>query len=67
MIGERGVSPWCVGERFTIRLTPEMAAVIETPGAGGYGSPGERDEALLKADIESGKFSPEFIAANYGK
>lgn len=50
-----------------IRLAPGMAAVIETPGAGGYGPPHERDEALLQADIESGKFSPEFIAANYGK
>lgn len=50
-----------------IRLAPGMAAVIETPGAGGYGPPHERDDALLQADIESGKFSPEFIAANYGK
>lgn len=50
-----------------ILLTPDMAAVMETPGAGGYGSPQERDEALLQADVESSKFSAEFIAANYGK
>lgn len=60
---ERSLPP----KASNIRLTPDMAAVIETPGAGGYGPPGERDDALLQADIESGKFSPEFIAANYRK
>lgn len=50
-----------------IRLTPQMAAVIETPGAGGYGPPQERSQELLRQDVESGKFSAEFIAANYRK
>ncbi|WP_312795106.1 hydantoinase B/oxoprolinase family protein [Tianweitania sp.] len=50
-----------------IRLTPDMAAVIETPGAGGYGSPTERDRSLLDSDVESGKFSTDFVAAHYGK
>jgi N-methylhydantoinase B len=50
-----------------IRLTPAMAAVIETPGAGGYGSPTERNQALLNDDVESGKFSPAFISAHYRK
>ncbi|WP_283192680.1 hydantoinase B/oxoprolinase family protein [Rhizobium sp. AN80A] len=50
-----------------IRLTPAMAAVIETPGAGGYGEPRERRPDMLADDVESGKFSPEFVAFNYRK
>ncbi|RWR26950.1 hydantoinase B/oxoprolinase family protein [Sinirhodobacter populi] len=50
-----------------IRLTPEMAAVIETPGAGGYGPPAERAVERLAEDRDSGKFSAGFIAKNYGK
>ncbi|WP_273033236.1 hypothetical protein [Pseudaminobacter soli (ex Zhang et al. 2022)] len=38
---------------------------METPGAGGYGDPKQRDEVLLHQDVESGKFSESFIAANY--
>lgn len=49
-----------------IRLTPEMAAVIETPGAGGYGDPKQRTEELRQQDRESGKFSERYIEANYG-
>lgn len=61
--GEQSLPPKATG----VRLTSRMAAVIETPGAGGYGLPQERSEALLREDIESGKFSLEFIAANYKK
>lgn len=50
-----------------IKLTPQKAAIIETPGAGGYGPPQERDAELLRQDTESGKFSPGFIAENYRK
>ncbi|MCC6303556.1 MAG: hydantoinase B/oxoprolinase family protein [Rhodobacteraceae bacterium] len=59
--GERRLAPKASG----IRLRPDMAAVMETPGAGGYGPPRDRDEALLAADLESGKFTPEFVAASY--
>lgn len=61
--GEQSLPPKATG----VRLTSLMAAVIETPGAGGYGLPKERSEDLLREDVESGKFSPEFIAANYRK
>ena len=40
--------------------------MIETPGADGYGPPGERDPALVAADRESMKFTEEFIARHYG-
>lgn len=60
---EQGLPPKASG----IRLTSDMVAVIETPGAGGYGAPQERSEELLQEDVASGKFTPEFIVANYGK
>ena len=42
------------------------AIVIETPGAGGYGKPQEREAAAIENDIVSGKFSRGFIKDNYG-
>ncbi|MGH6681194.1 MAG: hydantoinase B/oxoprolinase family protein, partial [Bradyrhizobium sp.] len=46
---------------------PEDAAVsIETPGAGGYGQPGERDRGLILEDLKSGKFSLAFMRHHYG-
>lgn len=42
------------------------AMIIETPGAGGYGPPGERDAAALAEDFASGKFSAAFMAEHYG-
>jgi len=38
-----------------------------TAGAGGYGSPSERTQQRLDDDVESGKFSTDFAAADYGK
>ena len=48
------------------RLARTEAVVIETPGAGGYGPPGERDPALVAADRDGMKFSEGFIAKYYG-
>lgn len=39
---------------------------IETPGAGGYGAPRERDAEALARDRRSGKFSEAFVAEHYG-
>ena len=47
------------------RLTRTEAVVIETPGAGGYGPPAERDPVLVAADRESMKFTEGFIARHY--
>jgi len=40
--------------------------IIETPGAGGYGEPSERDADALAADYRGGKFSAEYLRKNYG-
>jgi N-methylhydantoinase B len=49
-----------------IPLGPDDAVVIETPGAGGYGPPSERDGDALAADFRSGKFSAAYLAVHYG-
>ena len=48
-----------------IFFTEESAVVIETPGAGGYGNPAERDAEALREDVASGKFTESFIEENY--
>ncbi len=45
---------------------PEDAVVIETPGAGGYGEPAERDVEAVAADYRDGKFSAEYLRKYYG-
>lgn len=38
---------------------------VETPGAGGYGNPGEREAELVVLDRDSGKYSAEFMNKHY--
>ncbi len=45
---------------------PDDTVVIETPGAGGYGVPAERDAEAVAADYRDGKFSAEYLRKNYG-
>ena len=47
-------------------VTAQEAIVVETPGAGGYGKPAERDKAAIENDAVSGKFSRGFIKEHYG-
>jgi N-methylhydantoinase B len=49
-----------------LEVRADEAIVVETPGAGGYGAPAERDKAAIENDFVSGKFSRDFIKANYG-
>jgi N-methylhydantoinase B len=49
-----------------IRITPDIAAVIETPGAGGYGDPQCRAQDLRDEDRKSGKFSDTYMTDAYG-
>jgi N-methylhydantoinase B len=49
-----------------VTVTPEHTVVIETPGAGGYGPPGQRNPERVQEDIRSGKFSPDYITSHYG-
>jgi N-methylhydantoinase B len=47
-------------------VTAQEAVLVETPGAGGYGTPAERDRNALQSDFVSGKFSREFLKQHYG-
>ena len=47
-------------------VKPDEAVVVETPGAGGYGAPSEREAAAIENDFVSGKFSRDYIKKNYG-
>jgi len=49
-----------------LEVKPGEAIVVETPGAGGYGKPSERDPTAVENDFISGKFSREFVKNNYG-
>ena len=49
-----------------IVIGPDTAVVVETPGAGGYGPPAERDPAALADDRASGKFSDAYLRRHYG-
>ena len=40
---------------------------IETPGAGGYGSPAERSVAALAADLKGGKAGRAAAERDYGR
>jgi len=44
---------------------PHQRVVIQSPGAGGYGNPLERDANLLAQDWASGKFSASYIERHY--
>lgn len=50
-----------------IVVTPKDAIIVETPGAGGYGAPHERDPELLADDVRSQKFSVDFVNENYNQ
>ena len=50
-----------------VMVSPDQRVVVTTPGAGGWGDPSERDETALREDRESGKFTDEYMKANYGK
>lgn len=49
-----------------IRLSPDQALVVETPGAGGYGPPAERSAEAQAEDRASGKFTAELMRRHYG-
>jgi N-methylhydantoinase B len=44
---------------------PGQRIVVQSPGAGGYGEPRERDPKLLGIDWRSGKFSSEYLTRHY--
>jgi len=48
-----------------VEVKPGTKVTVETPGAGGYGSPAQRDKDAVARDLDSGKYSPDFIKENY--
>ncbi len=50
-----------------IIVTPKDAVIVETPGAGGYGAPHERDPERLADDVRSEKFSADYMSTNYNQ
>jgi N-methylhydantoinase B len=49
----------------SLEVAPSTAVCIETPGAGGYGPPQDRDADSLAEDYRSGKFEASFMRENY--
>ena len=49
-----------------VKFVPGERIILETPGAGGYGEPRERDKDLIETDRRSGKFTATYIKRNYG-
>ena len=45
---------------------PDQCIVIQTPGAGGYGDPRERDPERLAEDARSGLMSADYLVRHYG-
>ncbi|MCP3469033.1 hydantoinase B/oxoprolinase family protein [Bradyrhizobium sp. CCGUVB1N3] len=48
-----------------MKLTPEVAVSVETPGAGGYGPPKDRSPISIAEDVAAGKYSASFIQRHY--
>jgi N-methylhydantoinase B len=60
------------GDRRKLDIKPSGIAlgdgeriVVETPGAGGYGSPADRDAEAIAGDRAGGKFSDTFLHTHY--
>jgi len=54
------------GKLTSLILHPSDAVAVETPGAGGYGSPKERPKEKLAEDLCSEKFTSRYIEDHYG-
>ncbi len=50
-----------------VKLSPDSKVIIETPGAGGYGEPSERQAEAVGLDLDSGKFGAAYAAEFYKK
>src|SRR5690606_9490966 len=50
-----------------VRVSEGEAVIIETPGAGGFGVPGERSADDLARDVREGKYSRAFVDEHFAK
>jgi N-methylhydantoinase B len=55
------------GKPAGVPFGPDQCVMIETPGSGGYGDPGQRSTQMLERDRASGKFTAEFLARHYAR
>lgn len=65
LIGADGQSERIGNKPSTMRIDPEQAICVTTPGAGGYGDPAKRSQEQIDLDRSSHKFDAAFIKANY--
>ena len=65
ILGDNGAERTLGDKSGDIPIRADERVVIETPGAGGLGSPAERGAAELDEDRRSGKFSSEYLARHY--
>lgn len=49
-----------------VEIQPDEVVSIQTPGAGGYGNPKERDAERIRKDLREEKISPEKAREDYG-
>ena len=49
-----------------IPMRPGDRVAVATPGGGGYGDPRERDQALVRRDLELGYYTPKEAAEKFG-
>ena len=48
-----------------VTVTQDECIVMQTAGSGGYGKPSERSAKAVRDDLADGKFSEDFVRANY--
>lgn len=65
IVDDHGNSRKLSSKASKIQLTSNATAVIETPGAGGYGVPQERSPEAIRADLEAGKISKSAAVSDY--
>ena len=53
--------------KFSVDLAAGEVMSIQSGGGGGYGEVGLRDPALVEADVEAGRISPERARDVYGQ
>lgn len=67
IIGDDGTQQRLPAKFKAAAVRPDQCVLIESPGAGGFGPPKERDPELLAQDFISGKFSAAFLEKHYGR
>ena len=65
IVGDDGAERTLGDKSGDIPIRADERVVIETPGAGGLGSPAKRGPDDLEADRRSGKFSAKYLARHY--